>query len=205
VKEQTLTKTQMVGPSPAHYNPCDVYELGRRDSNPDKQIQSPFWNKPKSTEIYLNAKYRRGFFAKLNPKSGQIYRNASGDIVATKRALMLQAPCPPKINLAGTFPVYRLFVEVIQTCQIDQSLGISGDAGVRFGREILDSQHLMITMYKPVYRVDCQVRSLGRTNPTRRRSAEVSISHYPSVKQNGPKMGEDRQEQEVSQYCRGPA
>jgi hypothetical protein len=26
------------------------FELGRRDSNPDKQIQSPFQDKPKSTE-----------------------------------------------------------------------------------------------------------------------------------------------------------
>ena len=44
-----------------------------------------------------------------------------------------------------------------------------------------------------------------RTNPPRRHTAEGSISHDPRVKQNGSKMGEERQEQEVSQYRVGPA
>src|SRR5690348_8022202 len=46
----------------------------------------------------------------------------------------------------------------------------------------------------------CEKCGLVRTNRPRRHTAEGSISQDPHVKQNGPKMGEDRQEQEVRQY-----
>ncbi len=49
---------------------CEIGELGDRDSNPDKQIQSPFQPNLRLTEIYLNTHTDASFWPSSYQKSG---------------------------------------------------------------------------------------------------------------------------------------